>query len=73
MEIILYPNPSEETVSLYGIDTEVGYKIFNLSGGLISEGKTVNKSLVVSSLASGVYILKISSEEKIEYKKFVKN
>lgn len=73
MEIILYPIPSEETISLYGIDTEVGYKIFNLSGGLISEGKTVNKSLVVSSLASGVYILKISSEEKIEYKKFVKN
>ena len=72
-KILLYPNPSEDTLSLYGMDAEVGYEIYNLSGGLISEGKTFNKSLDVSSLAIGVYILKITSEEKSMFKKFVKN
>ncbi len=72
-DILLYPNPSEDTLSLYGIDAEVDYGIYNLSGGLISEGKTFNKSLDVSSIAKGVYILKITSEEKSLFKKFVKN
>ena len=71
--ITIYPNPSDETLSLNVMDTEIGYEIYCLNGRLIYQDETFNKSLDISFLSNGIYILKITSQGKSLFKKFIKN
>ncbi|MCS7004878.1 MAG: choice-of-anchor I family protein [Cytophagales bacterium] len=69
--IEIYPNP---VVDLLNISAEEGVAfLFNLQGQLVWSGK-VNKNTVVSlaNLASGVYVLQISTPAGTEIRKIVK-
>ncbi|GAA0749764.1 T9SS type A sorting domain-containing protein [Gaetbulibacter jejuensis] len=63
LSVKLYPNPAENFVVLKGEGLQQGleYKIFDVKGSLISSGKTKsNNSIDVTSLNSGMYLLKVA-------------
>ncbi|MBA4152757.1 reprolysin-like metallopeptidase [Flavobacterium sp.] len=69
----LYPNPIKG--DLVHIDAETQfttYKILNLLGQVIAQGKIENKTVLVSNLASGTYLLEVSDNETSAVKRFIK-
>lgn len=69
----IYPNPANEIINL-DIDKSFNYNIYNLIGKLLVNGKSNQKSINVSNLSKGIYLLEIeASENKIYIQKFIKN
>jgi chitodextrinase len=69
----LYPNPIKG--DLVHIDAEkqfTTFKILNLLGQVIAQGKIENKTVLVSNLASGTYLLEVSNNETSAVKRFIK-
>lgn len=69
-EIIIYPNPVKSSFSVKGLNT-------NFLEILDSNGRSVFKSKVsnlvdISELSSGIYIIKVNSEQGVYRKKLVK-
>lgn len=76
-EIIIYPNPTNQLVNIdnpYDQET-VEIKIFNLAGGLILTDwlNSNQKSLDVSHLKSGVYLMQFNGEHFSTTKKLIVN
>ncbi|WP_165940033.1 M1 family aminopeptidase [Dyadobacter psychrotolerans] len=77
-EIFISPNPVEDYLSLTVPKEQVTffrYKIFNLSGELLLNGKIANQNqLKVSHLPSGIYVLQLESGDNpiIKSVKFIK-
>ena len=73
----LYPNPtvSELNLRLSDIDlgAEVSYRISDLTGKLVMEGVAVNRKVIVDNLVSGVYIINLKVDGKMQSSKFIKN
>lgn len=68
----IYPNPVTSTLYL---DTELNvteYQIFDLQGRLIYSSKTGAKEVSTSEWASGVYVMKITTDKGTVNKQFVK-
>jgi hypothetical protein len=53
------------------LDKFENYKIYNVTGQVISEGK-FSEEINVSEMSNGVYILELSSDSKTFKKQFVK-
>ena len=69
----IYPNPCVNTVSIdWPNSTGVNYSISDLTGKLILSGAII-KSIDLSALASGSYILSITEGQKVGRKKFIKD
>jgi beta-xylosidase len=68
----LYPNPftNQIYVDLPGIFT---YQLMNTAGQIVEEGKSEGKVGVGSNTSKGVYILKITQENKAQMLKVVKD
>jgi hypothetical protein len=73
--VSVYPNPAENILFIQS-DLEIrsveitdlsGKRMLQKFGGVISE-----MQLDINGLASGIYILKVTGEENVSYKKFVK-
>ncbi|RMZ60529.1 T9SS C-terminal target domain-containing protein [Chryseobacterium nematophagum] len=61
--IVLFPNPVENMLYIKGAEgKKYSYQIFNMSGQIIKSGIFENNQADVSSLASGVYLVKINAE-----------
>ncbi|MFP3592417.1 T9SS type A sorting domain-containing protein [Chryseobacterium sp. SIMBA_038] len=63
-KITLFPNPVKDV--LYIDATENGkyfYQIYNMSGQLVQSGQFINDEAYVSSLPSGVYLVRINNSE----------
>ena len=76
-QVFLYPNPVVNNLQIYidnGQNKNIELKIFNSSGEKVSYSKNgkMNMEINLSFLHSGVYYIKISSEEKTTVKRFVK-
>jgi len=52
----VYPNPTTSFIALKGLSTSDRFKIYNLQGQLIKEGRA-RKQINVSELPSGIYFL----------------
>ena len=66
---------NEDIYRLVHIDAETQfttYKILNLLGQVIAQGKIENKTVLVSNLASGTYLLEVSDNETSAVKRFIK-
>ncbi|MGQ0827726.1 MAG: choice-of-anchor B family protein [Bacteroidota bacterium] len=78
--IILYPNPSHETIYLCNQSnrpTTISYNLIDLAGKLIREEK-INLStntipIDIKDIAEGMYILKINIDGQLCTKKIIKN
>jgi hypothetical protein len=69
----LYPNPIKgDLVHIYAETQFTTFKILNLLGQVIAQGKIENKTVLVSNLASGTYLLEVSNNETSAVKRFIK-
>lgn len=73
--ITLYPNPSENSLFIRGLDSKNhNFKIYDVFGKLVQEDElSANQSINTSLLTSGSYILEIVTDENTIIKKFLKN
>jgi hypothetical protein len=76
-QINLFPNPVNKnlTVQLSGINNFNYVELINQFGQIVSKQKFISDKLFfdMGDLPSGIYILKIQSEENTIYKKIIKN
>ncbi|WP_298419613.1 T9SS type A sorting domain-containing protein [uncultured Kordia sp.] len=71
----LYPNPVKKELFItdFPISTNTSYTIYNLTGNsIISEKKLIENHINVNALKAGVYFLKVTQNNKISMKKFIK-
>lgn len=70
----LYPNPVKEVLHIESNNTsEKSIELFNVLGKSVYKGKTINNSVNLSNVNKGVYIAKITEEEKTVTRKIVIN
>jgi len=73
-EFSIYPNPSNNQLTIKGEMDFVSFSIFDLTGRMVNDGLITNKIISVSNLENGIYILKlVNSNGEIAEQKFVKN
>ncbi|MBX2829156.1 MAG: immune inhibitor A [Flavobacteriaceae bacterium] len=74
MAFSIYPNPVEDVLNITSSIQEYTVEIFNLQGQLIRSELRSNGSQEIdySNLASGVYLLKLSSEDAVQTFKIVR-
>jgi hypothetical protein len=69
--VSLQPNPVQHELTLIGIDQEVYYELVDLQGRIRQKGHT-DKSISVSSLASGFYFARIRMADQWLLLRFVR-
>lgn len=70
----LYPNPVKEVLQIESNNTsEKTIELFNVLGKSVYKGKTINNSVNLSNVNKGVYVVKITEEEKTVTRKIVIN
>lgn len=72
--VTLYPNPFNDYVVIEGLKSNFSYDIYNVSGKLIQSNQDATSGTIVDtkSFESGIYILKIVSENESIVKKIIK-
>lgn len=72
--VTLYPNPFNDHVVIEGLKSNFSYDIYNVSGKLIQSNlkATSGTQIDTKSFESGIYILKIVSENETIVKKIIK-
>ena len=74
-DFIVYPNPAKSTINILTNDIEtIDLKIIAMSGELVKAIKlsTELKTIDISQLSKGIYILEIKKNDRIIYKKLIK-
>lgn len=69
-KISLYPNPASDFIKI-NTDKDVEVKIYSANGALVKQGKTVNKTLNVSDLSNGNYIIQIDNNSNKQNLKLI--
>ncbi|MCY0969102.1 PKD domain-containing protein [Chryseobacterium wangxinyae] len=65
-KIILYPNPVSTILYIDAKNNgDYHYQIYNMSGQLVKTGEFENKQTNVSSLVSGVYLVRVNDSEAV--------
>lgn len=73
-KVSVYPNPANEFVTISSAVEINKVEVYNLLGKkVISTSKLNNNNLDVSTLAKGVYMMKLTSGEFVASKKLIKN
>lgn len=70
----LYPNPVKGNVVNVktASKTKLNYRLYDLSGRELSQGKVINQSIPTHNLSSGVYLIKLNDGQKSFTKKLIK-
>ena len=74
-DLIIYPNPAESTINILTNNVEtIDLKIIAMTGELVKTRKlsAESKTIDISQLRTGIYILEIKKNNRIIYKKFIK-
>jgi polyhydroxybutyrate depolymerase len=69
-EFKVFPNPSNNLISISNITGNFKFEIYTLKGELIKEGNYNN--IPISELENGIYIIKIISDNRIISKRIIK-
>jgi len=72
-EVILYPNPAENVINLMLPLNAGRMEIFDLQGRLVKKILAPAKRIDITGLANGLYCLRVSSNDKVWIRKFVKH
>ncbi|GHC42966.1 T9SS type A sorting domain-containing protein [Ulvibacter litoralis] len=74
VEFTVFPNPASEQLVITSENLQIEtITIYEVSGKIVTQFKTVEGSVDVSSLSEGVYFIEINSEEGKHIKKFIKD
>ncbi|NQY09523.1 MAG: T9SS type A sorting domain-containing protein [Flavobacteriales bacterium] len=71
-KVSIYPNPITNIATVSGLNSEIIYNVYNLSGSLVLEGTANGNSINLSQLSNNAYILKLKSDKGIYKFKFIK-
>lgn len=73
-DLILYPNPVKNTLNIQNSDTKTIEKvsIFNLIGQLVKTAEGKQRTIDVSDLSSGTYLVKLQTNDGIIDRKIIK-
>jgi len=69
---ILYPNPATDILYINGLHVTALVTIYDISGKVVLTLQQVKDAIPISSLAKGIYMLKIMTDEGISMGRFVK-
>ncbi len=72
-DISIFPNPSNDYLSLKGTNLPLKYSIFNTLGQKILKGEINTSRIIIAQLPAGIYHLVLQSENSIDTFKFAKN
>jgi hypothetical protein len=64
--LIIYPNPVNDILQISSESNVHNYKIMNIQGAVLKEGKPIENSIDVSNLSSGLYFLQMRLENGSE-------
>jgi hypothetical protein len=71
-KIQIHPNPATTTLSISGLSAPATADIYDISGKLLLTKPLNNQTLNISSLAKGLYFIKLTGKEGSVVRKFVK-
>ena len=71
LKIVLYPNPANNFIVIAGLMNEAKVEISTISGMKIYEGNYRNNDKLNLNLASGIYLVKVSEDNKSVIKKLI--
>lgn len=74
-DLVVYPNPASNHISLLGLKGESAYSITDMLGRLYTRGSLgkTSKIIDVSALPAGMYNVSVSYNNQVKHLKFVKN
>ncbi|MBS1740240.1 MAG: T9SS type A sorting domain-containing protein [Bacteroidetes bacterium] len=67
----VYPNPAQGSLSISGMN-KGAYQISDMVGKMLLQGSYAGKGIDISSLSQGVYLIQITTGERKQTLKFVK-
>lgn len=68
----VYPNPVVDVLHVDHVYNDVTYKVISIEGKLIKSGKLNNFEIYTNDLQNGIYLLQLTSEDKTQTVKFIK-
>ncbi|MEI6851574.1 MAG: T9SS type A sorting domain-containing protein [Bacteroidota bacterium] len=68
----VYPNPATTTLNVYGLSASATAEVFNMNGKILLIKQLNIPQLDITSLAKGLYFLKLTTPEGSVVRKFVK-
>lgn len=70
----IYPNPAKTELKIMhdGFEETASIAVFNMSGKMLIRTRALNSSLDVSTLPSGIYLLKVFDNRNLAQKLFIK-
>ena len=73
LRVSIYPNPAQNQITISGLNVESTLEIYTLSGIRLKTIKFTGTTQLDLNLASGMYLAKITSENKFTTKKLIVN
>jgi hypothetical protein len=70
--VVIYPNPATKTLNIEGLSNMATAVVYDISGKLLLSKQLNENQLDISSLAKGLYFIKLSTMEGSVVRKFVK-
>jgi hypothetical protein len=72
IQFLVYPNPFYEIINITGVGEDIEYSLFSVDGKAIKNGRVQNSIIVLDGIASGLYLLKLTSDSTTSTKKIIK-
>lgn len=67
-QVVLYPNPATERITITGITEKIPYTVYSILGKEIIKGMiTNNESIALVGLTSGVYFIDFSEKHTLKF------
>lgn len=71
-DFTIFPNPASNVLNILSSDKLDRFEIRDIQGKIIIEDNLNATTIDISGLQSGIYLLKIKSDDKLAFKKFIK-
>ena len=71
-EIKLYPNPTTSILNVTSVSENTTFKVYNLLGQTVMNGRISNNSIDVSNISAGAYILELRDKDTTSVYRFIK-
>lgn len=72
-KVKLYPNPTSDILNVEISEKVTAIEVYDMVGQLVKSGKDGSKSLNLTSLQKGVYVVKVVTESYTHTEKLIKN
>lgn len=72
-KIILFPNPTTDSLQVNGIDPGFEYEVYNLQGKLLAKDKSSDSNISLSDFENGLYLVIIHNDGVKHTKRIIKN